>query len=224
MVDISKIAKNAGGAAGQDLGKKAQSGIGSAAMGALGARAGGVVSRAVNSFSSAFLNTEYPNVAFRFAVEIDGIVAAQFSEMSGAEWEMAEESFHEGGMNFHERHLVSAAKFTALTLKRGFTPAGSEFFLWMKSHFEDKKYKRRNLSVIVQNQEGVEVGRFNFRNAFITKYGAPGLNADNNSVAFESVTLRYDYFEYQPRDAKEVIAEQVASLALSTMTGGIPGR
>jgi phage tail-like protein len=216
-MDFGKIGSNIAGGAGGALGNKALN----AATGGLSKipGVGGILARTLSAYASAATGNEYPNVAFRFNVEIDGIVGAQFTEMSGADWEMAPESFHEGGLNFHQRHLVTPAKFTPLTLKRGFTSGGSEFFLWMKSHFEDRSYKRRNLSVVIMNQEGIEVGRFNFKNAFISKYTGPSMNANDNNVAFESVQLHYDYFEYQPRDLNEVLMESAAAQLGSMVTG-----
>jgi phage tail-like protein len=223
-MDPKKMAKGLGGQAGKGIAKKGQAGIGRAVMGALGGTFGSQAALMVNAYASAALNNEYPNVGFRFDVEIDGIIAAHFSEASGAEWEMEGEAFHEGGLNFHERRLIGTAKFTPLTLKRGFTPAGSEFFLWMKSTFENREFKRRNLSIVILNQEGIEVGRLNFKNAFISKYTGPAFNADTNAVGFESVVLKYDYFEYEPRDLNEVMAESATSMIGSLLGSMIPGR
>lgn len=221
-MDFGKVGSGVAGGVGGAVAGKALAGASSALSKIPGV--GGMLARTMSAYASAAMGNEYPNVAFRFGVEIDGIVAAQFTEMNGADWEMAPESFHEGGMNFHQRHLTSPAKFTPLTLKRGFTSGGSEFFLWMKSHFEDKKYKRRNLSIVVMNQEGIEVGRFNFKNAFISKYTGPSLNTGDNNVAFESVQMHYDYFEYQPRDLNEVLMESAAAQMGSMATGMLSGR
>ena len=168
----------------------------------------------IDAASAASINSEYPGVAFRFNVEVDGIIAAHFTEASGMEWEMSPTSFHEGGLNFHERTLMEPAKFTPLTLKRGFTPVGSEFYLWMKSCFEDRTFKRRNVSVIVMNQQGAEVGRMNFKNAFIQKFTGPTFDSTNNAVAFEQVQLKYDYFEYEPAsksDVESAVAKGISS-------------
>lgn len=224
MVDINKVASNTAGKVGAGLAKKAQSQATSGLTKALGGTVGAQAALVVNAYASAALNNEYPNVGFRFALEIDGIIAAQFSEASGAEWEMEQDSFHEGGVNSHERRMVGRAKFTPLSLKRGHTPAGSEFYLWLKQSFEYKKSLRRNLSLVVMNQEGIEVGRLNFKKAFITKYSGPSFNAESNTIAFEQVVLHYDYFEYQPRDINEVMTESTSGWLADIALGAITGR
>jgi phage tail-like protein len=223
-MDFGKVAGNAASGALAGVGNKLMSGAGSAAVKALGGTLGPLASSALNMFLGSALGNEYPTTAFRFGVEVNGIVAALFTEASGMEWEIAPESFHEGGHNINERTLMGPAKFSPLTLKRGFTASGSEFFLWLKSTFASDKFNRRNLSVVVFNQEAIEVGRFNFKNAFIRKYSGPSLNSAQNEVGVESVELVYDYFEYQPRDMTEIMAESALNAGASALMGLLPGR
>ncbi len=142
-----------------------------------------------------------PAIGFSFFVEIDGIQCVQFREVSGLEWKADPEAFYEGGHNDGQVHLVGRGQFTPLKLKKGFFAAQGEFFDWMKALMDGgtSKIKRETVSVVVRDDSGSEIGRFNLFGAFMTRYAGPGFNAmEGTSVAFEEVELVYDRFEFKP--------------------------
>jgi phage tail-like protein len=141
-----------------------------------------------------------PDIPFSFFVEIDGIRCVKFREASGLEWKADPESFNEGGNNAGQVHLVGRGSFTPLKLKKGFFAASGEFYDWMKSLMDggSTAIKRATVSVVVQNEAGDELGRFDLFGAFMTRYVGPGFNAMDGSVAFEEVEIVYDRFEYKP--------------------------
>jgi len=65
--------------------------------------------------------------AHRFSVEIEGLVEAIFTEVSGLEGEMEEFTYLEGGANDIVHHLPVRVKYPHLVLKRGMTESGG---LW----------------------------------------------------------------------------------------------
>ena len=70
------------------------------------------------------------------------------------------------------------------------------------------KGARRNLSIIIFNQDMTEVGKFNVKNAMIVKYSGPAYNSTNSEVTFETVEMVYDYFEYEPASMADVAMGQ----------------
>jgi len=142
-----------------------------------------------------------PDIPFSFYVEIDGIRCVKFREASGLEWKADPEAFNEGGNNTGQVHLVGRGSFTPLKLKKGFFAAQGEFFNWMKSLLDggSSAIKRATVSVVIQNEAGDEIGRYDLFGAFMTRYAGPGLNAmQNGTVAFEEIDLVYDRFEFKP--------------------------
>ena len=66
-----------------------------------------------------------PYLGFHFRVEIEGLVAGGFSEVSGLQAEVETEDFKEGGANGFTHKLRKPTKYPNLVLKRGLTNAAS---------------------------------------------------------------------------------------------------
>ena len=62
-----------------------------------------------------------PLSAFRFKVEIEGVIEAGFSECSGLQVETEIEEIREGGLNEFVHKLPKGFKHVNLTLKHGLT-------------------------------------------------------------------------------------------------------
>jgi phage tail-like protein len=55
------------------------------------------------------------------------------------------------------------------------------------------KVSRRNMSVVLLNEAGEEVRRFNFRDAWPVKWSGPNLKADSSEVvAIETVEIAHE--------------------------------
>jgi len=141
-----------------------------------------------------------PDVGFSFQVEIDGIRCGKFREARGLEWKSDPVQFFEGGNNAHRVSLIGPGSFTPLVLKKGFFASNSEFLDWMKSLLDGgkKALKRVTVSVLVRNERGAEIGRYDLFGAFMTRYAGPGFNGMDNQVAVEEIEIQYDRFEYKP--------------------------
>ena len=140
-----------------------------------------------------------PDVGFSFQVEIDGIRCGKFREARGLEWRSDPVQFYEGGNNTHKVSLIGPGSFTPLVLKKGFFSSNSEFFDWMKALLDGgkKELKRVTVSVLVRNEQGSEISRFDLFGAFMTRYAGPGFNGMDNQVAVEEIEIQYDRFEYK---------------------------
>ena len=51
---------------------------------------------------------------------------------------------------------------------------------------------RRNLSVVLIDEEGNDAARWDFMNAWPSKYKAPDLNAKGNEVAIETLEIVFE--------------------------------
>jgi phage tail-like protein len=131
-----------------------------------------------------------PYRGFRFRIEIDGISAAHFSEVSGLQVETETEPYEEGGVNDFVHQLPKRTKYPHITLKRGITDVDT---LW-KWHQDvvSGKFKRKNGSIILLNEAGEDTWRWNFTNAFPVKWSGPDLKADSSTVGFETIELTHN--------------------------------
>ena len=98
-----------------------------------------------------------PFAAFNFLVEIQGIAKANFSEVSGLAVEIAAIEYREGGDAPRTvRKLVGLAKYTNITLKRGFT-SDLSLWNWVKGVL-DGKAVRAGVTITLLNDQRQPVG------------------------------------------------------------------
>lgn len=137
--------------------------------------------------SSAKSSNSAPGGNFRFWVEIDGMLVAGFSEVTGLQAETEVEEYHEGGVNDHVHRFPKVTKCPNLVLKRGI--AGSaELLHWYESVVAGD-ITRKNGSVILMNSAGSEVWRWNFFGAYPVKWIGPELRSQGTEVAVETLEL-----------------------------------
>lgn len=134
-----------------------------------------------------------PYKEFRFQVEIDGIASSRFLECSGLGSEVAVIEYREGGDPTAVRKLPGRASYSDITLKRGITES-TDLYNWHRSLLQGV-IDRRNGSVKLLNDEGAEVVRWVFREAWPRKWEGPELNAMRNEVAIETFVLTCESIE-----------------------------
>ncbi|OXM85045.1 phage tail protein [Paenibacillus rigui] len=125
--------------------------------------------------------------AFRFKVEIKGVIVGGFSEVTGMQAETEVMEYQEGGLNTHLHYFPKHTKFSRIVLKRGLTQS-PELWEWYESSLVGKA-KRTNGSIILFSEAGDEVCRWNFFDAYPVKWNGPELNANSGSVAIESIEI-----------------------------------
>lgn len=201
----SGIGRSAGGGAadmgGRGLARQAGDFLGGQFGNVAGQVGGRMVGGALGAINEAIFGRKDPELAFQYALEIDGITSVAFKECKGLEWECEVRSFHEGGNNMHEQHLIGPARFKPLEIKRGFIGSNDEFHAWMRRCVDPTSkapIDRVTISLVIFNDEMMEVGRFNFYEGFISKWSGPSFDAGSNEIAFESMTIHYDFFDFVP--------------------------
>ncbi|WP_274650183.1 phage tail protein [Paenibacillus humicola] len=124
---------------------------------------------------------------FRFWVELDGMLAGGFTEVSGLQTELEFEEYREGGVNGYVHRLPKASKFSPIVLKRGMT-SSSELWDWYAQAMAGT-IVRKSGAIILQHFSGDELCRWNFFEAYPVKWSGPELNAASSGVAIETVEL-----------------------------------
>jgi phage tail-like protein len=135
-----------------------------------------------------------PFASFNFLVEIDGIVKAGFSEVTGLNSETNVIDYREGNDSLSVRKLPGTLKFGNVTLKRGVTD-DKDLFNWRDTVASGDIKRVPTMSVILRNEKGDEAVRWNLFEVWVSKYTAPDLKASGNEIAIESVELVHERME-----------------------------
>jgi len=134
-----------------------------------------------------------PYKSFRFLVEIDGIVQAGFSECSGFGSDVEVVEYREGGEPSTVRKLPGKVSYPDISLKWGITDS-RELYDWHYAAVSGQ-IERKNGSIILQDDVGDEKLRWNFFEAWPSKWDAPDFNATGNEVAIETLTVSCERVE-----------------------------
>jgi phage tail-like protein len=138
----------------------------------------------------------YPPVAFHFRVKVAGITGdgdMRFSEAGGLSVEVGTEEVPEGGQNHFVQKYPGHIKYPELVLKRGLL-VGSAIHTWIKMCVEDFIIVPAPVEVALLNAEHQALMTWNLVNAYPTKWSVADLNAQNNTVAIETLQFYYQYF------------------------------
>lgn len=128
-----------------------------------------------------------------FLLEIDGIARASFAEVTGGDSTIDVTEYREGGDLTTVRKLPGLTKHGNIVLKYG-VATDLELNAWHRDVVRGQ-VTRRNGSIICLDRRRQEVARWNFVNAFPSKYDPPDFNAEGNDVAIETVELTHEGIE-----------------------------
>ena len=106
---------------------------------------------------------------------------------------MEMESFTEGGQNRFTWQLPKRTRYSDITLKRGLA-VGSGIMSWCKDALENFVFNPVNLTISLLNEQHVPVQSWYVAKAIPKKWTVSSFNAEENSIAIESITLSYQYF------------------------------
>lgn len=129
----------------------------------------------------------YPHTSFRFRLEIEGLVVAQVSEVTGLVLETETETYEEGGVNDLVHQLPKRTKYQHIILKRGITEL-EDMWKWYEDVVSGR-FKRKNGAIILIDAAGEDKWRWNFFQAYPVKWTGPELRAESSTVAFETIEL-----------------------------------
>ncbi|HEX8852105.1 MAG TPA: phage tail protein, partial [Pyrinomonadaceae bacterium] len=110
-----------------------------------------------------------------------------FQECSGLDTSTDVVDYREGTDPNHKRKLTGLNTFSNVTLKWGITDS-DELWKWRQT-VVDGRAERKNGSIVLLDEAGNEKVRWNFLNAWPTKWTGPSFNATDNSVAVETLEL-----------------------------------
>lgn len=138
------------------------------------------------------MSSARPYGAFRFVLEVDGLTMAHFQSVAGLSHEIEVLPFQEGGMNDRMHKLPGQGSYPNITLKVGYV--NSALLEDWHSKFTQKpgSVGRKNGSIVLHDDEGEEVTRWNFTRAWPVKWEGPQLDASQSQILVESVEIAHE--------------------------------
>lgn len=141
-----------------------------------------------------------PLVSAWFGVEFQGGVVGAFRECTGlgSENEVVEYKASGPKGQYIIKKVPGRMTWNNITLKRGITDS-MDMWDWRKLVEEGKiEEARKNGSIVMFNQEGTAVARWNFVNAWPSKLTGPTANAGANEVGIEELEITHEGYRRVP--------------------------
>lgn len=129
---------------------------------------------------------------FNFRVEISGVTVAAFMEVDGLESTTEVVEFSDGD-NLIVRKRPGRTEFSNIILRRGFVNS-DELWQWRKTVI-DGRIERKAGSIILLGDDGSEVMRYNFFEAWPCRWKSSPLRAGASGTLFEEVELVVENLE-----------------------------
>ncbi len=141
-----------------------------------------------------------PLPSTEFKVELDGADIPGFLEVKLPTQETDEYDYREGDDAKHSRKLFGDTHYSPLVLARGADEDNGRLNEWLKAVEEGNGDEaRKDIAVVIQDQTGESVLRYEFSKAWIQQYEPPTLNAQAGggaeAIAVETYTVEFEEME-----------------------------
>ena len=136
-----------------------------------------------------------PYRGYNYRIEIDNTAIAGFNEASNLMFDVQPVEYREGTDPNYPRKLSAQLKFSDITLKKGYTQDG-DLYAWYATALNGP-VERRNGAIVLQDEQKVDVIRWNFNEGWICKYERSALNASSNEVVIESIQICVERIEVE---------------------------
>ena len=127
-----------------------------------------------------------PIGAYNFKVEISGVNAGFFKSVSGLSAELEVLEFQDGD-DLVLRKRPGRARFGNVTLTKGYTVTADLQNWWRAAR--DGQYQRRDVSIILDDNAGNEVRRWNLFGCWPCRWETSPLAGSSDQLLEESITL-----------------------------------
>ena len=132
----------------------------------------------------------YPHGKFNYQVEIDGLEAGGFSEVTGFDASIDVIEYREGDMTQTPLKIPGLKKYGNITLKQGLVDS-MVLYEWMTAGLEGD-VERKSLTITLLDIAGSPAASWQIINAWPVKYTAPDFNATSSEVAIESLEIAHE--------------------------------
>lgn len=126
---------------------------------------------------------------YRFLVEVDGLLVAGFSRVTGLEAEVETEEYAQGGRNSYTPSFPTGVRHPNVVLERGLTTS-QQLWRWVEDA-RNGEIRRKDGRMFLLDETGAPAWAWTFRQAYPVKWTGPELRADQGEVAVESLELSH---------------------------------
>lgn len=135
----------------------------------------------------------YPFAKYRYIVEIEGLQAGGFSEVSGFDASIDVIEYREGNLaGMTPMKLSGLRKYGNITLKQGLTDS-MIMYKWMEDAVKGNVVRKTvTISLLSEADMKTPIATWQVINAWPTKYTAPDFNATSSEVAIETMELAHE--------------------------------
>lgn len=133
----------------------------------------------------------------RFKVEIDEVEVPGWRSVTIPSRSTEKGEYRNGNEPDHEKKIWGQTTYDDLEMERGVQPGDTKIHDWHLDVVNGKVDDgRKELAVILLDEQGDPQIRWEFQDAWISNYDPPDLDASaDGDVATESVTVAYDKME-----------------------------
>ena len=132
----------------------------------------------------------YPYGKFRYKVEIDGLEAGGFSEVTGFDASIDVIEYREGDMVQTPMKIPGLKKYGNITLKQGLTTS-TVLYDWIIAGVNGA-VERKTITITLLDEEETPAASWQVINAWPTKYTAPDFNATSSEVAIDTLEIAHE--------------------------------
>lgn len=127
---------------------------------------------------------------FRFKVEIDGLEAGGFSEVTGFDASIDVMEYREGDMVQTPMKMPGLKKYGNITLRKGLADT-TVLYDWITAGIEGE-VERKTITITLLDQTESPVASWQVINAWPVKYTGPDFNATSSEVAIETLEVAHE--------------------------------
>jgi len=132
-----------------------------------------------------------PYRSYQFKLMIQGVAAGHFTECSGLGATVEAIRYREAGNTAVEHRVPGHVRYQDVTLRYGLT-SSHELFDWFMTAVNGNP-ARKNVSVLLLDSAGAaEVMRWDLISAWVSAWRGAALDALNQEIAIESVTIVFE--------------------------------
>ena len=132
----------------------------------------------------------YPHGKFRYKVEIDGLDAGGFSEVTGFDASVDVIEYREGDMVQTPMKIPGLKKYGNITLKQGLADS-MVLYEWIAAGINGA-VERKTITITLLDEEEAPAASWQVINAWPMKYTAPDFNATSSEIAIESLEIAHE--------------------------------
>jgi phage tail-like protein len=139
-----------------------------------------------------------PYANYKFALQLDNVTVAGFAECTGLGIETKIFEYKEGGNNSTTLKFPESTTYSNVVLKRGITKA-NDLINWQMEVVNgtfgiNKRVEsgKKNIAILLTDEKGTEVKRWNLKRAFPVKWLGPDFKATGNEVGIETLELAHE--------------------------------